>query len=173
MRTNKIDIGSGPNRRWCPVEHRGEIFCPYVPPPRLAQAISRLAQTTSRRERQMDGWKDGQTDGWTEFPPVFYRTSSSIGSAARPTFSFSTTANGRARVPLTSWCLWRLINDTLNRTDPLKLKTSNHQTRPYGVYTASDALKHVHKRRQLRTYGRTEGLTDGRTDPLIEVRQST
>ena len=33
----------------------------------------------------MGGWMDGRMDGWMDriFPPVFYRTSSPIGSAAQ------------------------------------------------------------------------------------------
>ena len=57
-------------------------------------------------DRRMDRWMDGRTDRWTEFPPEFYRTSSPIGSAAVPTSILSTTAYGRARIPLTSCCLW-------------------------------------------------------------------
>ena len=76
---------------------------------RLAQAPQRLAQAISRMDGWVDGWMDGRTDGqmgeWMDgwnFPLVFYKTLSPIGSAALPTSSFSTIANGRARVPLTS-----------------------------------------------------------------------
>ena len=100
-------LGSGPDRGRCPVEHRGKI--PSVrtsvrmsvhtsvrtSPPGLAQAIWWLAQATSWMHGQMDrrtgGWMDGWVDRWN-FLPVFYRTSSPIGSAALPTSSFSTTA---------------------------------------------------------------------------------
>ena len=50
-------------------------------------------EATSRTDGQMDK---------QNCPPVFYRISSPIGSAALPIFSFSATAYGRVRVPLTS-----------------------------------------------------------------------
>ena len=65
-----------------------------------------------RMDGWTDGWMDGRMDGRTEFPPVFYRTSSPIGSAALPTSSFSTTAYGRARVPLDAF--GRLVNELFN-----------------------------------------------------------
>ena len=80
---------------------------------RLAKAISKLPQAVqiqnhfkvAQMDGWMDGWMNGQTDGWTDgwnFPPVFYRTLSPIGSAALPTLSLGTTAYSRPRGPLTT-----------------------------------------------------------------------
>ena len=68
----------------------------------------------------MDGWRDrwmNRRSDWWNFSPVFYKSLTPIGSISLPTLSSGTTGYSRAKVPLTSWCLWLNIASLSERVD--------------------------------------------------------
>ena len=61
----------------------------------------------NNRDRGKADRTDGQTDG--QISPVFYRTSSPSGPLPCSLSTFITSYLSRARVPLTTYCLWAAI----------------------------------------------------------------
>ena len=67
----------------------------------------RASWTEGRQTGQTDGWTNRRTDG--QIPPVFYRTSSPSGPLPCSLSTLITSYSSRARVPLTTYCLWAAI----------------------------------------------------------------